>query len=160
MTFSPDFVLILLENLLLLSLCGAMFDLLGAIERPTNELWCQISNNSHSLMCKRLKSESVEPLGWGFGQFCINFLGKWPYFESPWSDISPPRGHRKAITCGWWAALTLTKLNKVGSALFWNFSPIWTQNQLPRKFSSKPFQSTSKAAQPNKPWMGRIGLAA
>ena len=69
--FSPDFVLILQENRVLLSLCGAMFDLLGAIERSTNEPWCHISNSSHYLMCKRLKNESVEPLGLGFGQFCM-----------------------------------------------------------------------------------------
>ena len=68
--------------------------------------WCQISNNSYYLMCKSLKSESVEPLRWGFGRFCINFLGKWPYFESPWSDISPPRGHRKAIV---WPLVSKTK---------------------------------------------------
>ena len=37
-------------------------------------------------------------------------------------------------TCGWHAALILTKLNEVGSALFWNFSPIWTQNEHQKKF--------------------------
>ena len=31
-------------------------------------------------------------------------------------------------TCGWWLFLTLTKLNKVGSAFFWNTTPLWTQN--------------------------------
>ena len=32
-----------------------------------------------------------------FVQFCTNFLGKRPYFESLWNDISPPKSHRKVL---------------------------------------------------------------
>ena len=31
-------------------------------------------------------------------------------------------------TCDWWVILTLANCYKVGSAFFWNTSPIWTQN--------------------------------
>ena len=37
-------------------------------------------------------------------------------------------------TCSWWAALTLTKWNKVGRALFWNSLPIWRQNLAEKNF--------------------------
>ena len=47
---------------------------------------------------------------------------------------SPPHLlHKMAFqtfpTCGWKAAITLTKWNKVGSALFCNSLPIWIQNE-------------------------------
>jgi len=35
---------------------------------------------------------------------------------------------RACNTCGWCAALTLAKCNKVGSKLFWNTTPRWTRN--------------------------------
>ena len=40
------------------------------------------------------------------GQSCKNFVGKWWSFESLWSNISPPRGHRKAIV---WPLVSKTR---------------------------------------------------
>ena len=61
-------------------------------------------------------------------QFCIN---------DDWIRMN------SCSTCGWKAALTLTKWNKVGGALFWNSLPIWTQNQHQKKISSLDFRTTS-----------------
>ena len=63
-------------------------------------------------------------------------------------------------TCGFKAALTHTKWNKVGSALFWNSLPILIQNEHQKKISSLDFRSNSYCAQPIQPWWAGLAMHA
>ena len=58
--FWPNFVLIVLENRHLLSLCGLIFDHLKLIKRSQYYHWSQISNIIHHFIYERLKIMSVE----------------------------------------------------------------------------------------------------
>ena len=40
----------------------------------------------------------------------------------------------KIPKCGWEAALTLAKLNNIGSTLFWTSIPMWRQNEQQKSF--------------------------
>ena len=46
-------------------------------------------------------------------------------------------------TCCWRAEITLTKWNKVGSALFWNSLNIWKQNEHQKKISLLDFRNNN-----------------
>ena len=62
---------------------------------------------------------------------CCTFTKTHPY--------QPIRIHQKKVTYGLWLFLTLANCNKVGSAFFWNTTPIWTQNGPWKKNPSMAF---------------------
>ena len=53
------------------------------------------------------------------------------HFNGLWVDIFTPSA--QVLTCGWWAALTLTNCNKVRSSIFWKSSPIQRPDEHQKK---------------------------